>query len=46
VSVRGDIVQLGRPLMILVMRSVVISSGHNYTATIRPDLLWASFASL
>jgi hypothetical protein len=27
-SVRGAVVQLGRALMILVMRSVVVTSGH------------------
>jgi len=28
VSVRGNVVQLGGPLMVLVMRSVVVTSGH------------------
>src|SRR5579863_433605 len=27
------------------MRSVVVTSGHDYRATICPDLVWASFAS-
>ena len=30
VGVRGDIVQFGGLLMILVMRSVVIASGHKF----------------
>jgi hypothetical protein len=46
VGVCGEVMQLGCPLMIFVMRSVVISSGHNYSVTIWPDLACASFASL
>lgn len=45
-GVRADVVQLGGLRMILVMGSVVIASRHNYKVTIRPDLAWASFASL
>ena len=45
VSVGGTIVQLGGPLMIFVMRSVVITSRH-YALPIFPDLLWDSLASL
>jgi hypothetical protein len=43
--VGGHIVQLGCSLMILVMRSVVITSRH-YRLSISPDLVWASFAIL
>jgi hypothetical protein len=37
------IMQLGRPLMIFVMGTIVISSGHQ-SFSIWPDLLWAIFA--
>jgi hypothetical protein len=46
IGVRAGVVQLGGSLMVLVMRSVVISSRHIQILTIRPDLVWASFASL
>jgi hypothetical protein len=39
-------VQLSGPLMVLVVRSVVISSGHDQMLTIWPDLVCASLASL
>jgi hypothetical protein len=39
VGVGGEIVQLGGPLMIFVMRSVVVACGHNQRVTICPDLL-------
>jgi hypothetical protein len=45
-GVGGKIVQLGGPLMIFVMRSVVISGGHRQRVTICPDFAWASLASL
>ena len=44
--VRRDIVQLGRPLMILVMRALVITCRHDHKITICPDLSWASLANL
>jgi hypothetical protein len=43
---RGAVVELGGPLMILVVRSVVITCRHNQMLTICPDLLLVSFASL
>jgi hypothetical protein len=46
VRVRRQIVQFRRKLMILVVRSIVISGGHGYRLSICPDLLWASLASL
>jgi hypothetical protein len=46
VGVRGDIVQLGGPLVVFVVRSVIIASRHNYKLTICPDFVWASWASL
>jgi len=45
VGVRGGVVQFCRPLVILIVRSIVITSRHQIV-TICPDLLWASFASL
>ena len=42
----GEIVQFGGSLVILIVRSVVITCRHNQMLTICPDLLWASFASL
>jgi len=42
----GTVVKFRGPLMVLVMRSLVITRGHNQTLTICPDLLWASVASL
>jgi hypothetical protein len=45
-GVRGAVVQLSGPLMVLVVRSVVISSGHDQMLTIWPDLVCASLASL
>src|SRR5580658_692215 len=42
----GAVLQFGGALMVLVVRSVVITSGHVRSSSIRPDLLWASFASL
>ena len=46
-SVRSRVVQFGGALVVLVMRSVVVSSGHSfYRVTIWPDLVWASLASL
>jgi hypothetical protein len=44
-GVRGGIVKFRRPLVILVMRSVVITCRHNYRVTICPDFAWASLAS-
>jgi hypothetical protein len=41
-GVGGKIVQLGGPLMIFVMGSVVISRRHRQRVTIWPDLAWAS----
>ena len=38
------VMQLGRPLMVFVMGSVVVTSGHQ-NFSICPDLLWAFFAS-
>jgi hypothetical protein len=45
VRVRSVVVQLRSSLMIFVMRSAIVSSGHQ-RLSICPDLLWASFASL
>jgi hypothetical protein len=45
VSVSGEFVHLSGFLVILVMRAIVVSSGHIYNAPIFPDLLWASLAS-
>ena len=45
VGVGGEVVQLGSPLMIFVMRSVVVAGRHNQRVTICPDLVWASWAS-
>jgi hypothetical protein len=45
-SVGGAIVQLGGPLMVLVMRSVVVACRHFQRLSISPDLLRASFASV
>jgi hypothetical protein len=45
-GVRGSVVQLSGFLVILVMRSVVISSRHNQRAAIWPDFVCASLASL
>ena len=45
-GVGRKIMQFGSPLMIFIMRSVVISCGHNQRVSICPDLLWASLASL
>ena len=39
VGMGGEVVQLGGPLMIFVMRAVVISRGHDQRVTICPDLL-------
>lgn len=46
VGMGGKVVQLGGPLMIFVMGSVVISRRHSQRVTICPDLVWASLASL
>jgi hypothetical protein len=51
-GMRSEIVQFGGSLMILIVRSVVITCGHilkileHQRLSIWPDLLWASFASL
>jgi len=45
-GVRGFVVQFRGPLVVLVMRSIIVASGHNYRVPICPDLVWASFASL
>ena len=45
-GVRGAVVQLSGPLMVLVVRTVVVSSGHDQMLTIWPDLVCASLASL
>jgi len=45
-GVCGAVVQFRGALMVLVVRSVVISSGHDQMLTIWPDLVWASLASL
>jgi hypothetical protein len=44
VCVSRRIMQLGRPLMIFVVGTIVVSSGHQ-SFSIWPDLLWAIFAS-
>jgi hypothetical protein len=44
-AMRSGVVQFGGALMVLV-RSIVISSGHDQILTIWPDLVWASLASL
>lgn len=46
VGVGREVVQLGGPLMIFVVRSVVISRRHSQRVTICPDLVWASWANL
>jgi len=46
VGMRRGIVQFSRALVVLVMRSIVVASGHIQAVSIRPDLLWASFAIL
>jgi hypothetical protein len=38
VSMRGLILQLSRPLVILIVRSVVVSSRHHVTSIL--DLYW------
>ena len=45
-GMRGAVVQFGGALMVLVVRSIVISSGHDQILTIWPDLVWTSLASL
>jgi hypothetical protein len=51
-GVCGGIVQFGGPFVVLVIRSVLVTSRHIYTVLvslrlmIRLDLLWASLASL
>jgi hypothetical protein len=44
-GVRGNVVEFRRPLMILIVRSVVIACRHSQRLTICPDLAWASLAS-
>src|SRR5580704_8776443 len=45
-AMRSGVVQFGGALMVLVVRSIVISSGHDQILTIWPDLVWTSLASL
>ena len=45
VGVGGDVMELGGPLMVFVMGSVVVSRRHGQRVTICPDLECASFAS-
>jgi hypothetical protein len=45
-GMRRDIVKFGGALVILIMRSAIVTSRHSYRLPICPDFEWASLASL